>query len=283
MVCESDLIDPAMYVVIKKTASQTHAKCKSCHSLSVRVSKALAKRSDLKDEWVTMTKDEKKQFYLANAGAMSLDIPTAIKEGLRHSYQESSSQSFSSNGTWLDKEDLEERFASKPQQLQSVLANAKQIWCPIRNCSLYELLEYKSNTLDEKAAEKSRLLQCEQEGNSKAAKGAPKPKGAAKAKSAGIIAAAKKKIEKLLSTAKEMCGRLDNQADDEEREALIPEQLVAAVTLARAELSAKVTEAEHALEHGGNGSEIVHSLQGALRSAKTASEKVSMIIKAMAD
>jgi hypothetical protein len=247
------------------------------------VSKALAKRSDLKDQWVTMTKDEKKQFYLANAGAMSLDVPTAIKEGLRHSYKESSSQSFASNGTWLDKEDLEERFASKPQQLQSVLANAKQIWCPIRNCSLYELLEYKSNTLDEKAAEKSRLLQCEQEGHIKAAKAAQKPRGAAKAKSAGITAAAKKKIEKLLSTAKEMCGRLDNQADDEERKALIPEKLAAAVTLARAELSAKVTEAEHGMEHGGNGGEILKGLQNALRGAKSASEKVSMIIKAMSD
>jgi hypothetical protein len=247
------------------------------------VSKALAKRSDLKDQWVTMTKDEKKSFYLANAGAMSLDVPTAIKESLKHSYKESSSQSFATNGSWLDKEDLETRFASKPQQLQAVLANAKQIWCPIRNCTLYELLEYKSNTLDEKAAEKSRLLHSEQEGSIKAAKKAPRPKGVAKAKSAGITAAAKAKIEKLLATAKEMCGRLDNQADDEEKKELIPDKLTAAMTLARAELSAKVTEAEHALEHGGNGSEVVQSLQGALRSAKAASDKVSMILRAMAD
>jgi hypothetical protein len=228
---------PDIFVIIKKTASSTYAKCKGCRSLSVKVSRALSKRSDLKDQWGTMTKDEKKAFYLANAGAVSLDVPSAISECLRHAYKESISQSFATSGDWIDEIDLKEKFKDKPDQLRSIMANAKQIWCPIRSTTLYEVLNYKSNTLDEKAAEKSRLLQCEQEGHIEATMNAPRPKGAAKAKSARITTAAKAKIEQLLSTAKEICGRMENQTNDEHRRAFLPEKLTATRRLLLHELN----------------------------------------------
>jgi hypothetical protein len=49
-------------------------------------------------------------------------------------------------------------------------------------------------------------------------------------------------------------------------------------------LTAKITEAEHAWEHGGTkGADVVEVLKTQLRAAKAASEKVSMVLRAMED
>lgn len=148
-------------------------------------------------------------------------------------------------------------------------------------------MNYKSQTVDEKLASKSRDLTCEKEGKLKADKPKPKPrekKAAGAPKEKHITPAAKMKIEKILETSKEMLGKMQNQVDDGEEKNNVPEKLLQAVSLAKVEMNAKISESEHALEHGGmSGTEVLESLKTQMKACKVASDKVAVVSRAMED
>jgi hypothetical protein len=55
-------------------------------------------------------------------------------------------------GEFLDQEDLEEKYKTKPQRSAAILKNAKTFWCSISETLLYEDMAYKSNRTDKAKA-----------------------------------------------------------------------------------------------------------------------------------
>ena len=51
---------------------------------------------------------------------------------------------FKGTGEWFDLEDLEDKYENKPEQLQSILEEARRFKCSVRNVTLYEDMTYQS-------------------------------------------------------------------------------------------------------------------------------------------
>ena len=74
------------------------------------------------------------------------------------------------SGTFIDEDDLTEKYKTKPQQLAAILKNARKIEDPIRECTLYKEMTYVAKTSNKEKFKESSLRSIIQERESKKAK-----------------------------------------------------------------------------------------------------------------
>ncbi len=128
--------------VASKQAQPTYA-CKSCNRLSNRIYKAQAEDESLKGCMDKLTADDRKEFFVTHCEVLGPELAALLKTTATKSQLLVESEGFNANGDWLDEADLTEKYKSKPQQLESILAKARSFTHPIRGCLLYEDVEFK--------------------------------------------------------------------------------------------------------------------------------------------
>jgi hypothetical protein len=280
-VCNQE-IDGDNFVVQKRTQDRVWVKCSSCNRLAARVATALSKRQDLRDGWHDMSKADKELFFREHHGTMGPDLAMAINQQIKHCYSQSSQQQFGTSSSWLDEDDVKEKYKGKDSQIQAILKNAKSMDCPIRQVRLYEVIEYTGATNDTRQHQMDRSIQMTQDSTMKALKSKKTLGDAAPKKKAvgGISPAALKKIQTFKQTAEEMLGKVANEAE-RAAEVGVPQKLLKTLQLAESNLKGEIATSEVLLEGGGDigksQMEILSCFKTVLRDAATAVKKVAMV------
>ena len=91
-----------------------------------------------------MPKEQRAKFYKENHHVMGPDLKAAIQETISESHSEKELEAWIRDGKFLDAVDMTKKFEGKPEQLKSVFANTKRIYCDVRDVLLYEDPEYMS-------------------------------------------------------------------------------------------------------------------------------------------
>ena len=112
---------------------------------------------------------------------MGDDLAAAITESVSKLESEAMVIRQQGTGTYIDEEDLRTKYAKKPKQLEAILKNANTIQDEIRDCILYENIQFVVMSREERRSEITKKRIIEQERVKKKTKTA-KVKVAAKAK-----------------------------------------------------------------------------------------------------
>ena len=86
------------------------------------------------DSWRLVDAEKKQALYLRSHVEHGFDVAVEIKLLTKEARTERTNARFVAEGAMTDKEDLEEKYKKKPEQLANILANAYNFTCPIRGC-----------------------------------------------------------------------------------------------------------------------------------------------------
>lgn len=252
--------EKSIIVIRSKTSPKDVVRCKKCHALRARCDRLVKTRGSLAD-WTTVPDEDKKAFYKECQDKCGEQLVMKMTECILHSTKKSSLAQFNSKGHFMDEEDLKKMYEGKPEQLKSIMENARKFECPVRKITLYENMEYSSALVDteERTEERKRKVDFAEGPLGKA----PKPKGKAKAKAKSIVeggrankmkVALKKKIEKKLEIADSVVNDLEDQLSNVSgpQGDLVPQYVVIYARDAMAKLVKAV----------GEGKEVVAAEQG---------------------
>ena len=108
-----------------------------------------------------MTPEARTQFYRDNASTRGDALMTHMQEVITQITRNTSTVATAGAGDWVDEHDLKARYKDKPDQLKSVMQNAKTMWDEARSVTLYEDMQYVTRTNDEevKESESKRQIQ----------------------------------------------------------------------------------------------------------------------------
>ena len=151
-------------------------RCKDCNALKSRLFRLFQKPGMDKTEEVfkAMTKDEREKFFRDQHALMGDGLAAVMETLVTSKTTTTTTMSFKGTGEFLDKADLTEKYAKKPQQLASILSNTRKVYDPIRHTTLFEDMLYVSCVANEE--EEASESSITHEGNLK-------PKKAAKTES----------------------------------------------------------------------------------------------------
>ena len=126
------------------------ARCKPCNTIYNRVlqCKQVMDGSCIQ-AFDAMDKDKKLDFYNTCRDLTGQHLKGFMKQFLEKEVQTTTQTHLSGNGVWRDEADLKEKYEKKPDQLEAVKANARTMMCPLRQCVLYEDLDYNSGFLQQ--------------------------------------------------------------------------------------------------------------------------------------
>ena len=82
------------------------------------------------------------KFKERNLHTLGPDMPAAIENYVEEMHTQTTVDKFSSQGHYKDKQDLQEKYKNKPEQLASILQNAPQMECKIRSVTFYKDPDY---------------------------------------------------------------------------------------------------------------------------------------------
>jgi hypothetical protein len=116
--------------------------CTNCNRLSARLYKLQNEDPSLKPHFQKLSPDAKKTFFAEHADFLGQDLVAAIKNLVSVVTSEESTEDFKGDGVWMDDEDLAAKFEGKPQQIAAIKKNTRTMMHPIRECILYEVIEY---------------------------------------------------------------------------------------------------------------------------------------------
>ena len=120
------------------------ARCKKCNSLHVRLHKIKNTRQELVGDWEDMDPAKKRQFFLDNHTKYGKDLAANFETTVMETIRKKIIVSFKGSGNFTDLQDLEAKYANKPQQLEAVKKNARKIYDPHREVDLFEDVAYSS-------------------------------------------------------------------------------------------------------------------------------------------
>ncbi len=262
--------------VASKQAQPTYA-CKSCNRLSNRIYKAQAEDESLKGCMDKLTADDRKEFFVTHCEVLGPELAALLKTTATKSHLLVESEGFNANGDWLDEADLTEKYKSKPQQLESILAKARSFTHPIRGCLLYEDVEFKGQASHVTKRREEVTISAETE---ETAKKPPKKVKVAKPKEAkGLTDKAKEKATKLLEKIAAQKTSLEEAiatTKDAKYKEYIAPALCKRAEEALLEIVASSATVTLMLEEGwsGKGAEVEKEARQKLEVAKTARTRI---------
>ena len=129
----------------EKTAYGTGVsfQCKACNSLVSRLNRMVAK-NDLQEEWKGIDQESRARFMADCSGKFGNCLKLAVKETIEECKVTEDKDLFINDGHYSDEVDLNIKYEKKPKQLESILENARTVFCPIRKVKLYEDPDYNS-------------------------------------------------------------------------------------------------------------------------------------------
>ena len=141
--------------------------CNDCNRLSARLYKLQAQGGSLKTDFQGMSGGDKKQFFAEHADFLGKDLAAAIKSLAKKSSSIEETERFASTGEWIDEEDLEKRYASKPLQLASIKERARAMTHPARGCLMYEDIVFSTAASSENKRKQEQSAEIETESKAK--------------------------------------------------------------------------------------------------------------------
>ena len=127
----------------EKIAYGTSFQCKACLALASRLTRMVAKK-DLQEEWKGIGKESRARFMADCSGKFGNDLRLAVEETIEECKVTEDNEFFFNDGHFLDEDDLKTKYEKKPQQLESIMENARTVFCPVRKVKLYEDPDYNS-------------------------------------------------------------------------------------------------------------------------------------------
>ena len=134
---------------VREKASPPVYCCIECNRLSARIFKLQATDPTLKNALVGLTKTDKANFYHKHSNVLGADLAAALKSTATSSSSTEDTEKFKATGEWLDEEDLNKKYGSKPSQLQSVKDKSRTMVHPTRGCLMYEDMTFVSEASNE--------------------------------------------------------------------------------------------------------------------------------------
>ena len=137
---------PVEYAVVLKSGK---CRCRICVSSVYREAKAL-KDCDASEvaRVRAIPMRDRMEWHRDHATLPLKDLMHNMHEWLTEHHTVENIIARTGGGGWLDKQDLEEKYKRKPDQLANLLRNARREEHPIRKCILYEDIDFKTNTVD---------------------------------------------------------------------------------------------------------------------------------------
>ena len=136
--------------------------CKACHRLVTRLNRAIA-QNDLQEEWKGIDKESRERFMSDCSGKFGNCLKLAVKERIEECKVTEEKDLFINDGHYLDEIDLKIKYEKKPQQLESILENARTVFCPVRKVKLYEDPDYNSKASQGQTTTKVEKRSCERD------------------------------------------------------------------------------------------------------------------------
>ena len=117
-------------------------RCKSCHALRARLTRALVgEAADVQQTIKALDPKSKADLMIQAEGLFGVALKAKVEEVAVLSRVSRTSPSVSAAGMWLDKQQLEDKYKDRPDQLASLLEKANTLTHPTRGVTLYEDVE----------------------------------------------------------------------------------------------------------------------------------------------
>ena len=124
----------------------TAYKCRSCNRLQSRINRMQAS-SDMQIAFPDAAARE--AFFKKHQESFGEDLKAALEVVTIETRSHTSTDKLAEEGDWLDEVDLTEKYKSKPEQLKSMLQNAKRMEHPTRKVTLFFDANFKSTATEE--------------------------------------------------------------------------------------------------------------------------------------
>ena len=113
--------------------------CKPCNSLKGR-----AYRINKDMPWQNLSAEKRREWFRENHASFGLELTASLTQLHTEIQETASTVELVGTGDFLDEDDLKERYRSKPEQLECILANTQSFKCARRGVKLYEDMKYTS-------------------------------------------------------------------------------------------------------------------------------------------
>ena len=99
--------------------------CLPCNRLSSRIYSLRKNNPCLANPFHPMNAEEKRQWFLDHSACFGPDLLKELKTMVAVTTVTEDADVFNENGSWLDEADLKKKYEGKPEQLASVMKNAR--------------------------------------------------------------------------------------------------------------------------------------------------------------
>ncbi len=159
--CKEECTDGVVVAKAEGEGKDTK-RCRNCHNLQARLHRLIKHRPDLEGLWGDQSVAQRADFFKEHHLSMGHNLEMAVSQLVTASKSHVDTTRFSAEAQWLDEEDVRSKFQGKPQQVESILQNARHMFCPARQVMMYEIPDYKTANINEsiKEEKKSMDLEC---------------------------------------------------------------------------------------------------------------------------
>ena len=278
-------IDKSLMVVRACHKQKEVRRCTKCHSLRSRVNRICSKHGHLAQDWTKVSDADKRKFMQDAQDKCGEELLMRMQESITHSTRKSTSVQFKGTGNFLDKQDLQEKYKNKPDQLESILAKTRTMWHPTRNVMVYEDVDFVLTTCDEEQTSEEHKRKVEFAENPKAKRKATiKTKVGADATVQAeekLKGPEKKKLAKKADAAKTTkLSLLDTISKANTLKAFIPAYVMKSAGTEAEKMQATIDKVQAALNAGtGNKDTLITDLDSCIESGAAAASRLKVQIE----
>ena len=144
-------------------------RCKKCHAAKSAIQRLARAHDGLVQDFSKIDdKTAVKNFFKEHGHLRGKDLVVRLEETVQTWTTETTKNSFSGSGEYVDEHELWQRYKDKPdaqEQFENIKKNAKQIFDRVRGVTLYEDMHFKSSHEDivEKGKKRQRKICAQQE------------------------------------------------------------------------------------------------------------------------
>lgn len=121
----------------------------------------------MKESFARKSAEEKTEFFRTKHELIGNDLKVAITDTITEEQEDETVDDMIASGHFIDKADLEKKFADKPDQLAAVLRNANTVMCPVREVQLWEDPDMRSSSTKRVKETQKRVLDISSNGTIK--------------------------------------------------------------------------------------------------------------------
>ncbi len=146
--------------VIKKSPKAVYYRCNACNSLLGKLERLFKKRPEYKVEWTEMSRETKDDFIKANHKILNQEaLEISVKDIIRKAVTSKSSQTWTRKARMVDEQELRDILKGREDQIESVMAKAVSWHDELRDCTLYQYVEFSSLHEEQDEATACRSIQ----------------------------------------------------------------------------------------------------------------------------